>query len=66
MTIETNLLDFQYSNTYDEYESHMNAEEKQMMFKELRVKTFYIGKSLDDHQRSLLIFRGPENVRYIF
>ena len=47
MTIETTILDFQLSNTFEEYESHMNAEEQQSMFKEMGVKTFYIGKSLD-------------------
>ena len=48
MTIETTILDFQLSNTFEQYESHMNAEEQQSMFKEMGVKTFYIGKSLDD------------------
>ena len=47
MTIETTILDFQLSNTFEEYESHMNAKEQQLMFKEMGVKTFYIGKSLD-------------------
>jgi len=28
MTTETIILDFQLSNTYEEYESHMNAEEQ--------------------------------------
>ena len=26
MTIETTILDFQLSNTFEQYESHMNAE----------------------------------------
>ena len=47
MTIETTILDFQLSNTFEQYESHMNAEEQQSMFKEMGVKTFYIGKSID-------------------
>ncbi len=47
MTIETTILDFQLSNTFEQYESHMNAEEQQSMFKEMGVKTFYVGKSLD-------------------
>ena len=64
MTIETTILDFQLSNTYEEYESHMNAEEQQSMLKEMGVKTFYIGKSLDDPQRATVIFQGPENVLY--
>ena len=53
MTIETTILNFQLSNTYEEYESYMNAKEQQTMFKEMGVKTFYIGISLDDPQRRL-------------
>ena len=64
MTIETTILDFQLSNTYEEYESHMNAKEQQTLFKEMGVKTFYIGKSLDGPQRATEIFQGPENVLY--
>ena len=64
MTIETTILDFQLSNTYDEYKSNMNAKEQQRMFKEMGVKTFYIGKSLDDPQRATVIFQGPESVLY--
>ena len=41
MTIETTILDFQLSNTFEKYESHMNAEDKQQIFKEIGVKTFY-------------------------
>ncbi len=33
MSIETTILDFQLSNTFEQYESHMNAEEQQIMFK---------------------------------
>ena len=58
------FFDFQLSNTYEEYESHMNAKEQQTMFKEMGVKTFYICKSLDDPERANLIFRAPENVLY--
>ena len=64
MTIETTILDFQLSNTFEEYESHMNAKEQQTMFKEMGVKTFFIGKSLDDPQRATVIFQGPVNVLY--
>jgi len=35
----------------------MNAKEQQLMFKEMGVKTFYIGKSLDDPQRVTAIFQ---------
>ena len=64
MSTETTILDFQLSNTFEQYESHMYAEEQQTMFKEMGVKTFYIGKSLDDPQRATVIFQGTENVLY--
>ena len=50
MAIETTILNFQLSNSFEQYESHMNAKEQQTMFKEMGVKTFYIGKSLDYSQ----------------
>ncbi len=56
MNIETTILDFQISNTFEEYESYMNAKEQQKMFKEMGVKTYYIGKSLDDPQSYNLIY----------
>jgi len=64
MTIETTILDFQLINTFEDYEKNMNAKEQQTMFKEMGVKTFYIGKSLDDPQRATVIFQGSENVLY--
>ena len=64
MAIETTILDFQISNTFEQYKSHMNANEQQTMFKEMGVKTFYIGKSLSDPPRATVIFQGPENVLY--
>ena len=64
MTIETTILDFQLNNTFKQYESHMNANEQQSMFKEMGVKTFYICKSKDDPKRATVIFQGPENVLY--
>ena len=62
MTIETTILDFQISNTFEGYESYMNAKGQQSMFKEMGVKTFYIDKSLDNPQRATVNFQGPENV----
>ena len=64
MTIETTILEFKISNTYEQYEAYMNAKEQQKMFKKMGVKTFYIGKSLDDPQRATVIFQGPENFLY--
>ena len=62
MTIETTILDFKLSNTFEQYESHMNAKEQQKMFKEMEVKILYIGRSLVGSQRATVIFQGPENV----
>ena len=62
MAIETTILDFQLSNTFEEYESHMKAKEQQTIFKEMRVKTLYIGRSLVDSQKATVIFQGPESV----
>ena len=42
----------------------MNAKEQQMMFKEMAVKTFYIGKSIDDTQRPTVIFQGTKKILY--
>ena len=47
-----------------EYEAHMNAPEQQAMFKEMGVKTFYIGKSLEDPKRATVMFQGPVNTCY--
>ena len=66
MTIETTILDFQLSDKIEQYESHMNAEEKQSIFKEMGVKTFYIGKSLDDPQRATVIFKDHKMFYTIF
>ncbi|MDC3119172.1 DUF3764 family protein [Prochlorococcus sp. AH-716-K03] len=64
MAIETTVLDFKLSNTFEEYEAHMNAPEQQAMFKEMGVDTFYIGKSLEDPKRATVMFQGSENVLY--
>ena len=64
MTIETTVLDFKLRNTFKEYKAHMNAPKQQDMFKEMGVKTFYIGKSLEDPNRATVIFQGPKNVLF--
>ncbi len=64
MTIETTVLDFKLSNTFEEYEAHMNSPEQQAMFTEMGVKTFYIGKSINEPKRATVMFQGPENVLY--
>ena len=64
MTLETTIIDSQLSNTFEEYESHMNAKEQQAMFRDMGVKRFFIGKSLDNPKRATVIFQGPENVLY--
>ena len=37
----------------------MNAPKQQAMFKEMGVKTFYIGKSLETLKRATVMFQGP-------
>ena len=64
MSIETTILDFKLSNTFEEYEAHMNATEQQTMFRKMGVKTFYIGRSLEDPKRATVIFQGPKNVLF--
>ena len=64
MAIEITVLDFKLSNTFGEYCTNMKAPEQQAMFKEMKVKTFYIGQSKDDPKRTTVIFEGPENVLY--
>ncbi len=64
MIIETTVLDFKLSNSFEEYEAHMKAPKQQAMFNEMGVKTFYIGKSLGDPTRATVMFQGPENVLY--
>ena len=64
MPIETTVLDFKLSNTFEEYEAYMNAPKQKAMFEEMGVKTFYIGKSLEDTERATVIFQGPINVLF--
>ena len=62
MTIETTVLYFKLSNTFEEYEAYMKAPEQQAMFNEMGVKIFYLGKSLDDPTSATVMFQGPVNV----
>ena len=62
--IETTVLDFKLSNTFEQYRDHMNAPEQQAMFAQMGVKTFYIGVSKGDPKRATVMFQGPENVLY--
>ena len=58
MSIETTILDFQLSNTFEQYESHMKEKEQQTMFKEIGAKTLYVAGSLFDPKRATVIFKG--------
>ena len=42
----------------------MNAPEQQAMFKEMGIKTFYIGECIGDSKRATVMFEGSENVLY--
>ena len=64
IAIETTILDFQLSNTFEQYESHMNAKEQLVLFTEMRVKDIYLAKLLDTPHRATVIFQGPENFLY--
>ncbi len=44
MAIETTVLDFKISNTFEEYLAHMKSPEQKAMFDEMGVQIFYIGK----------------------
>ena len=62
--IETTVLDFKLSNTFEEYKTYMLAPQQQSMFSEMGVKVFYIGMSKDNSKRATVMFQGPENVLY--
>ena len=62
--IETTVLDFELSNTFQEYKAYMEASEQQVMFSEMGVKIFYLGVSQEKPKRATVIFQGPENVLY--
>ena len=64
MATEITVLDFNLSNTFEEYCTHMKAPEQLAMFKEMGVKTFYIGQCKDDPNRATVMFEGSENVLY--
>ena len=60
--IETTVLDFELSNSFQEYKAYMEAPEQQAMFSEMGVKVFYLGVSQQNQQRATVMFQGPENV----
>ena len=62
--IETTVLDFNLSKTFEEYFAYMNAPQQQAMFAEMGVKIFYIGVGRDDHKRATVMFQGPENLLF--
>ena len=62
--IETTVLDFKLSNTFEEYRDHMEAPDQQAMFLEMGVKIFYLGVSKEDPKRATVMFQGQENVLY--
>ena len=64
MSIETTVFDFKLSNTLDAYEVNINATDQQAIFKEMGVKTSYIGKSLEDPNRATIMFQGVKNVLF--
>ena len=57
MATEITVLDFKLSNTFSEYCTHMNAPEQQAMFKEMGVKTFYIGECIEALKEQMLCLK---------
>ena len=53
MSIETTVLDFKLSNTFEEYEAHMNAPKQQAMFKGVATTGCLIA-SVDDFKNGTL------------
>ena len=64
MATEITVLDFKLSNTFSEYCTNMNALEQQKMFREVGVKTFYIGECRGDSKRQTVMFEGLKNILY--
>ena len=62
--IETTVLDFDLSNTFQEYKAYMEGAEQQVMFSEMGVKILYLGVSRENQKRATVIFQGKENVLY--
>jgi hypothetical protein len=62
--IETTVLDFKLSNTFEEFRTYMNAPKQQSIFAKMGAKTFYIGVYKDDPCRATVMFEGSENVLY--
>ena len=54
--IETTVLDFELSNTFQEYKAYMEESEQQSMFSEMGVKIFYLGVSQENSQRATVMF----------
>ena len=59
MATEITFLDFKLSNTFEEYCTHMKAPKQQAIFKEMGVKTFYIGQFKDDSKSATVMLEGP-------
>ena len=62
--IETTVLDFKLSKSFEEYRAYMEEPEQQAMFSEMGVKIFYLGVSHGNPNRATVMFQGQENVLY--
>lgn len=62
--IETTVLDFKLSNSFEEYRAYMEAPAQQAMFSEMGVQIFYLGVSHENPNRATVMFQGQENVLY--
>ncbi len=64
--IETTVLDFKLSNTFQEYKANMEAPEQQAMFSEMSVKIFYLGVSKQTRREQPSCFKVRKMFHTIF
>ena len=64
--IETTVLDFELSNTFQEYKAYMEAPEPLDMFSEMGVKIFYLGVSQETKKEQPSYFKGRKMFCMIF
>ena len=56
MTTKTIILDFQLSNNFEKYESHINAKQEELIFNEIGVGASLFSNSSSSTKTPVLIF----------
>ena len=62
MAIETTVLNFKLSNTFEEYKAIMTSTKMKIFFASAKMSILYIGVSKEDPQRATVIFQAEEGV----